>query len=148
MINIAAQSSVYVDTNVIVYMVEGNKAFSAGIERMISAIEESNSLLCTGEIAVAECLYKPYKEGASELALKYHRLFSSGDIQVIPLSSDIIEQSARYGGGIGLKLVDAFNYFSALSAGCQYFITNDRRLPSGEELIVIQLQACIDERGS
>jgi predicted nucleic acid-binding protein len=95
--------------------------------------------LVTSELTVAECLYRPYKDRNRQQADVYESLFASGTLDVYPLSGALIIQAAKDGGALGLKLMDAVHYLSALEAGCDQLVTADRRFKSTRYLEVVNL---------
>jgi predicted nucleic acid-binding protein len=139
--NLSASSRVYVDTNIWIYYVEAAPAMVKKARAFFVAVEAAGAQLITNEIAIAECLYKPSKDGNAAALDAYDRLFDSGEIEVSPLSGKLARTAAVHGGQLGLKLIDAIHYFSALEWGCDYFFTSDAHFKSGPMIKVIRIEA-------
>lgn len=135
-----SQSLVYIDANIFVYFIEFNEGFSQKARAVFEAAQENDTRLITSEITTGECLYKPYKNSEKDIISKYISLFNGEEIETTPVDGEIIRQSAMYGGKLGLKLIDSIHYFSAINAGCRYFITNDAQFTSTPEMQVLQLK--------
>ena len=72
-------------------------------------------------------------------ALAYARLFDSGEIEITPLDGGLAKRAAVNGGQLGLKLIDAIHYMSALEWACDIFLTSDSAFKSGPMTEVIMI---------
>ena len=139
---LTASSVVYIDTNIFIYFVEATPKFHLKALAIFEHIARLGATIKTSEITLAECLYHPAQTGNTKLISIYEALFeNSGGIELIALSGELAKRAAIKGGLLGLKLVDAIHYISALEAGCDYFITSDARFRSGPKLKVILISA-------
>jgi predicted nucleic acid-binding protein len=136
-----AGSRVYIDTNIWIYYIEAHPAFVKKVRDLFVRVEAAGAILVTNEITVAECLYKPASDGHSAAIDAYDRLFTSGEIELTALNGALVRQAAECGGNLGLKLIDAVHYVSALSNGCSYFVTSDTRFKSGPAMQVVRIQS-------
>jgi predicted nucleic acid-binding protein len=136
MADFSGTSRVYIDTNIWVYYIEANPAFVEAVRRVLLAVEAAGAHLVTNEITLAECLYKPAKDGNHAALDAYDRLFGSGEIEITPLDGTLARSAALHGGQLGLKLIDAIHYIGALEAGCDVFVTADARFRSGPAMRV------------
>ncbi len=134
-------SRLYLDTNIWIYYIEANPSFVRKVHDVIVAAEATVSTLVTNEITVAECLYKPSTDDNLTAMQAYDQLFASGEIELVPLDGALARQAASHGGKLGLKLIDAIHYMSALTSGCDHFITSDARFRSVPGLKVLTIQA-------
>ena len=81
---IDGRSSVYVDTNIFIYFIEATPDM---FERVVALLNHANRVgarLVTCELTVAECLYKPHRDGDAELIAVYEKLFASGGVEITP----------------------------------------------------------------
>eukprot|EP01035_Chromulina_nebulosa_P019050 gene19050-biopygen14352 len=135
-------SSVYIDTNIFIYWVEAVEPFFGDTKALFKRIGEVSCRVVTSEITLAECLYKPARDGDDALVALYERLFEqSGDIDLAALNGDVTKKAAKNGGILGLKLIDAVHYVTALENGCDYFVTSDDRFRSGPAMQVLRIGA-------
>lgn len=130
----------YVDSSIFIYFVERAVPRFEAAERLFALLKQSGSTVYTSDIAVAECLYRPYRDGNSRLAEIYLELFeAAGDVLRVPLDYDLVKHAAGIGGNLGIKLIDALHIASALAAGCELFVTNDRDISAPKELEIVLL---------
>jgi predicted nucleic acid-binding protein len=131
---------IYADSNVLIYLVEGSPEFLPFSEKIFRYAIENGMPLVTSEIAIAECLHGAYKYGSETLAEEYREIFLDANVfSFVPITRDILERSAMIGTEQKLKLIDSIHVTSAIDAGCDVFVTNDRGIRSTPNLKVVQL---------
>lgn len=79
----------------------------------------------TSELTLLETLVAPYRENNQNLIAAYETLLTSTDIDLCPVSLDILRRSAKLRAGQKLKTPDAIHAATAFSANCTHFVTND-----------------------
>jgi len=134
---INAQSVVYVDTNVLVYYVDALSDLTPRAVAFLNNAQAKGARLVTSELTIAECVYKWYRDRNLARVAVYEDLFRSGLIELYPLTGDLAIRAAQEGGSLKLKLIDAIHYMSALEAGCDLFVTADRKFRSTRYLDVV-----------
>jgi predicted nucleic acid-binding protein len=139
MIEYKAGDRVYVDSNVWIYLVEGNPLYVDAARRMIQSLQTSDARPVTSELTFAECIWKPSKNDDTALLKIYSDLFSSGEVELTDLNGDICRLAATKGSKTGLKLLDAIHYVTALEAGCRFLVTSDKQFKSSAEMQVVLL---------
>ena len=124
---------VYVDSNILIYYVEGVPHLKQAAESIFDAYLAEGAVLATSEITIGECL-RGVSESDGRLADDYRDLLA-GDalLHLVPVTRRIIERAAAIGAEFRLKLVDAIHVATAEMLGCRTFLTNDRgiRAPAG-----------------
>ncbi len=137
---IRAGTLVYIDTNVFVYFIEAAPGFYPGVKSLFERIAAVGATILTNELTLAECIYLPSRESDHELVELYQTLFDgSSDVKMLPLNGALASRAALAGGVLGLKLMDAIHYLSALEAGCDVFVTGDGAFKSGPSMTVIKV---------
>lgn len=137
---IVAARKIYVDSNIIIYFIDGDETSQRLAGRLFEYAEERGVELVTSEIAVGECLYGAHKLGRSDSVARFESLFEDmGLFRLVPVELDILEAAARFGPAHGMKLIDAIHATSAIADGCDAFVTNDRGIKPTEALRVVQL---------
>jgi predicted nucleic acid-binding protein len=140
MIDIPRGSSVYVDSNIFIYFIEKVPGFFDAANAMFRALAESEARIVTSELSVAECLYMPSRDSHSGLVAVYDQFFApTGNVNLVPLNGYIARQASLTGGVLGLKLLDAMHYVTALEAGCSALLSADRKFRSSRGLEVFHL---------
>jgi predicted nucleic acid-binding protein len=130
-------ATVYLDTNLFIYAVEGYAPEETFVRELFAALERGELAAATSELALAEALVRPFALGREDVAATYAELLSPSDrLAVVPVDRAVLVEAARQRAALGLRLPDAIHVASALAAGCGVFLTNDRRLrlPPGVRL--------------
>ena len=135
-------SLVYIDSNIFIYFIETTPGFLPLVKRLFSQMAESGASAVTSQLTLAECIYRPSRNEDHELVLLYESLLeSSGDVVALALDGALIKRAALNCGALGLKLLDAIHFVSALEAGCDFFVTADTAFKSGPAMKVLRLAA-------
>jgi predicted nucleic acid-binding protein len=133
-----AGKRVYVDSNVLIYAVEGVPATAGPAKELIRFLRLQRGLMFTSEIALAEVLAPSRRRGAWPLAAKRRAyldlLVWSGAANLVPVTRDILIRTADLRKAAPLKLPDAIHLMSAIHARCEFLVTGDadfKSLPKG-----------------
>ena len=120
--------TVYLDTNCVIYLVENHPVWCAKVVARIASIRSAGDQLAVGDLARAECLVAPLKNGDAGLEARYRAFFNDPDIQVLGISALICERAARIRATDRFKLPDALHLATAIEHGCGLFLTADAGL--------------------
>ncbi len=130
----------YFDANSVIYFIEADPAFYSKISSLWFALIEQNTAFVTSEVCVAECFYGAFRRQSQVLESGYDRLFfEERTFDIRPVDLETLIGAARLGADLGLRLIDAVHFRTALAARCEIFVTNDRRFRSGHGLRVVQI---------
>ncbi|MEL6723346.1 MAG: PIN domain-containing protein [Pseudomonadota bacterium] len=131
--------SIYIDTNICIYFIELNEAFSRKTTHIIKQLYARKTHIITSELTLAECLVKPIKEKNIELASLYTEFLQNREgFTVTPVSKAILLESARIKSETKGALPDAIHLATARLSGCRHILSNDRmKIPSDLELITV-----------
>jgi predicted nucleic acid-binding protein len=134
----------YIDTNLWIYALEGYPQYSPFLTALFKAIDAGNLYAVTSELTLAELLVKPFIDKNLTTQRAYQNaLQSSINLQVFPISRQILVESARLRAETSLKLPDAIHIATALLTHCDTFLTNDKRIQSVRNLTVIQVSQLV-----
>lgn len=117
---------VYLDTSVVIYLVERIEPFCSVALNLIPA----QAQLVSSELALAESLVVPFRQQNPVLIQAYRSFFQTVLHEVLPVSWTILEQAAQLRAAHRFTLLDAVHCASAVVAGCDWFLTNDADLRS------------------
>jgi predicted nucleic acid-binding protein len=118
-------STVYLDTNAIIYLTEGNPNFKASIESLFVELEKSGARLITSELTYTEVLVSPFKTDDVALASAYERLLDTL-VEPIPLGRQEMFMAARLRANTPkLRTPDALHLATAILANADLFVTGD-----------------------
>jgi len=120
-------SRIFWDTNLFIYLFEGDDALSERVVALRRAMLARGDQLLTSTLTLAEILVKPIEQGDTELSRKYEQAITSTSLVI---SFDV--KAAKVYAGLrcdrALRAPDAIQLACAGSAGVDLFITNDARL--------------------
>lgn len=122
----------YIDSNALIYAVQQHPVYASVLIPLWQA-QQNGRRIVSSELTRMETLILPVRLQDTALIADYRRLFQQQIVELLPLSTDIVEEATRLRAVIpGLKTPDALHAATALNHGCTLFITNDtgfRRVP-------------------
>jgi len=84
--SIANASKLYIDSNVLIYLIEGLEPFAGLAARTFEIAGRAGALVVTSELSAAECMIRPFRERNAKLIRSYERLFEDeNDIMRLPV---------------------------------------------------------------
>jgi len=129
------------DTSVIISYIADEAPFAEILAPIFTAIEAGNLIGVTPTISLTESLVHPFRSKDTEtIQLIKEMLLESENILTIDLNSDIAEEAAKLRAQHQLKTPDAIQLATAIHAGAQTFLTNDKRLRSLPAIKVVVVQ--------
>jgi predicted nucleic acid-binding protein len=133
-------ADVYVDANILIYIVEGNKALANDLKQIVEALDAGVLQAVTSELTLAEVLIGPLRQRDQEVADTYRSLLRSSKVlRTVPVSAAILERSAAIRCNSMTSLPDAIHLATAELAGCKYILTEDRQLRVSPPLLAVGL---------
>lgn len=132
--------TVYLDANILIYVVEGLFGFGAVVYDITRAIAGSDFHAVTSELSLAEVLVVPFRTGNDEDEATYMTMLSGREtIRVQPVESGILLDAARVRAETGSRLPDAIHLATARATRCDVFLTNDIRLRAPADVTIVTL---------
>lgn len=124
---------VFLDTAPLIYFIEGHTEHQKLLSRLFYFITSSITLL--------EVLVKPLREGKVEIARQYKDILTQApEIEVLDITSSICEIAAEIRAKYNLRTPDAIQVATSIEGRADYFLTNDNRLKSIKEMVVVTLR--------
>jgi predicted nucleic acid-binding protein len=128
---------IYIETAPLIYYVEANPAYVDRMDAIISAIEKSSIDAVSSVMTLTEVLAQPLKLGNINLAQAYRAiLLNSGGFRLLPITAQIAESAADFRARYNMRTPDALHIASAIDAGCDAFLTNDKGIKRVSEIAV------------
>ena len=125
---------VYLDANIIIYLVEKNAEYHGLVHRILREMSQDGVDLISSELVVSECLMGAVRRDNEAVLLAYERFFD-GDrfgIELQPVSARVLWTAPQVALDFKLDLPDALHFATALDQGCDAFVTNDKGFTDGE----------------
>jgi predicted nucleic acid-binding protein len=133
---------VYLDANVFIYFLEREPRFFDRVALVMGSAYAGGLVAVTGDAAVAEVMVLPYRKGGPEVVRRFTEFFETRNLfEIRSHGTRDFDDAARLRADIGLPLVDALHLATARRAQCEYFLTNDARIPDIPGLTVIQVNS-------
>lgn len=126
---------VLADAAPIIYVLEGHPRLARRFQPLFDLQAAGDILFAVTTTAMAEVLTGPLAAGEETLAKRYRAVMESW--QVINLTADIAESTARFRAALNLKLADAVQVASAIAVNADALVTHDRDFSRVKTLTVI-----------
>lgn len=136
------QGLVYLDSNAIIYSVEKVPEYWPKPKPVWTASAEGRLKLVTSELAILESLVMPMRLGDAALLADYEEVFHSQEIDLIPITANILREAASLRAKYKAKTPDSIHLASALFVQCRLCVTTDldfKRVPNVPVAILGQL---------
>lgn len=124
---------VYLDSNIVITILEHIAPLSPSQKQFIDALETGKISGVSSHLTLAECLVKPMRESNEQVIEAVLQFLENQDhVELLPVSRDILVKAAEIRAVTSTKLPDAIHLASAMAAGCQTFLSDDRgiRMPA------------------
>jgi predicted nucleic acid-binding protein len=125
-LNLPIGSKIYIDTPVLIYTLENHPDFYPLLESLWTKFENDRVSIATSELIITEALVSPLRSGNVVSISNYEQLIFHAGINLIPIDRSILVAATKLRVKYKLKTPDAIHAATALSIGCDRFITNDK----------------------
>lgn len=130
-----------VDTMLFVYHFEGNERFGPAAGRLLQAAEDGRCRLVASVLALLEVLVVPKRHGKDDLCQRYRDLFESfPNLSLVPIECEVVEIASDLRARHDLRTPDALHLATAIHAGAESFVSEDRRLRGIQGVRVVGLE--------
>ena len=117
----------YVDTNVIVYAVEGAAEFRAPARSWLAHASRARAHFLTSFLTEFECRVGPFREKNFGMLDTYSAFLRQPSWLLRPITLDVLRRAAAIRGEHNLKAPDAIHAATCIESRCDVFLTNDRK---------------------
>jgi predicted nucleic acid-binding protein len=115
---------IYLDSNVLIRLIEGDHAARNPIERRLAPEPQ----FITSQLSRLECRCRPMRDANATLLGLYDAAFSARELRLIELDAQVIDQATTIRATQNLKAPDALHLATALVSGATVFLTGDKQL--------------------
>ena len=131
-------SKIFIDTAPFIYILEDNARYSSRVRNLVSGYYVANIPLITSPLTFTEYCVVPYRQNALQKIKAFEAFISDADISISLLTKEIAKCAAQIRAKYsGIKAMDALQLASAISSGCDVFLTNDKQLRQIKEIQVL-----------
>ncbi len=122
-------SLVAVDTAPVIYFIEKYQPWVRRVKPFFQALDNGRFRAVTSSLTLAEVLVHPFRNQRFDLAAEYRQLLlGARNLRTIPVSPAIAEQAGELRPRFSFRTPDAIQVATAIQAGAEWFITNDKKL--------------------
>ena len=136
-------SKVYLDTAPFIYSIEKHADYWQILTSLWQSLKSREIEVFTSELTLLETLVQPVKQNNQQLISAYETLLTKTDINLLPISLDILRESANLRATKNLKTPDVIHASSAFSVNATHFVTNDAGFKRLSNINVIILSEII-----
>ena len=136
------------DTSIFIYHFEAHPVYLPLTDELLVGIESGRWEAVTSVITLIEISVRPLQLERPYVARQYEALLANfPHLKIFDVDRQIARTAAKLRVEYRLRPADALQVAACLQAGCQVFITNDRRLePLNPILRIIILDDYLNER--
>jgi predicted nucleic acid-binding protein len=129
-------NTIFIDTAPIIYYIEAHSQFGPLAKEVVNSFQSGKLSAFSSVITLTEVLSKPLEIGDEKLARKFADFLKHGkNLSLIEISTSIAERAGRLRGQYSdLRTVDAIQISTAIDAGADVFLTNDKKLKQIKEI--------------
>jgi predicted nucleic acid-binding protein len=130
-------SRIYLDACSIIYLVEAaNQFHQAALNRLLQVQKDPNFRSLTSRLSYLECRIRPIRDRDDKILAAYSSFFSASDLDLIEISSEVIERATILRANHRFKTPDAIHLASAIESKADLFLTGDASLAHCPGLVV------------
>jgi predicted nucleic acid-binding protein len=119
---------VFLDTNIVIYLVEHPPVFGPRALACCTAHEQAGDTFAVSDLVRLECRVLPVRQGDAQLLAHYDTFFAAMNVQVLPLTTAVCDRATLLRAVHNFKTPDALQLAAAIVHGCDCFLTHDTRL--------------------
>lgn len=135
---------VSLDTCVFIYFIEKSPLYIELLLPFFRSVDRGEIKAITSIITLLEVLVHPYKNGNAGLVQEYRSiLLHAPNPKTILLSSEIAETAAWLRASSKIRTPDSIQLATAINAGASFFLTNDSRFPTSNQIQILELDKLI-----
>ncbi len=119
---------VYLDSNIIIYVIENHPVFGAQARSRLARIRAGGDEVAASDASRLECLVLPYRNNDLLLLASYATFFNNLGANVYSVTAAACERGAQIQAAHRFKGVDSLHLALAVENGCGLFLTADAQL--------------------
>lgn len=126
---------VFLDTAPFIYYLEKHESYYRILKSLFIDWFKKDQEMITSVLAVEEYCVNPYRIKEFERVKTFEEFIDYMEIDVVPINEQIARKAAQIRAEYkGFKAMDALQLATAVIAGCDMFLTNDKQLRQFKEI--------------
>lgn len=126
----------FLDTNIIIYAVEGQPLLRQRARNHIAALELAGHQFVVSELTWTECLVYPLRTADGPLLLQYHQILLGPNLATVPSTRAVQLRAAMIRATHHYGLADSLHLAAAVEHRLDRFLTNDQNLAGFPDVTV------------
>jgi len=137
-------NKVFLDTTPLIYFLDNDVHYGEKTKRILEQILFAKKIVCSSTVTCSEYLVYPYRTGNVEKVDAFFEFITDCEIPLITINVEIAKKAASIRAEYkDFKAMDCLQLATAVYAGCDIFLTNDKRLRQFTELRCITIDEWI-----
>lgn len=126
------------DAAPLIYYIEDHPTYRKIVDPFFDAMERGEITVVTSSLTLLETLVLPIRRSDQALAQKYRDvLLDTEGLVMIDFSQTILEEAAKLRAFHNVRTPDAIQIATAIVESADFFLTNDKKLPSLPNLTML-----------
>lgn len=128
--------SVFLDTNIIIYLIEQTPVFGLLAANRVQSLIGEGERLVVSDLVRMECRVRPLRTNDEITLSAFDGYFASDDVEVIPVTGAVCNRAAAIRATYRLSPMDSLHLAAAVEHGCRLFLTQDSRLEEFRDIAI------------
>lgn len=127
---------IYFDSVIVIYLLDHTGTFQARAAKRLSSSIAVGDKFAVSDLSRLECRVRPIALGDKIKLAGFDAFFTQPAVQRVPLTTAVYDRATILRATQKFKLGDSLHLAAAIEAGCDRFLTNDRRLSNCTDITV------------
>jgi predicted nucleic acid-binding protein len=127
---------IYCDSVILIYFLDTVGPLNVRAVSRMAAMRAAGDVAAFSDRSRLECRVKPLRLGAATTLADFDAFFTRPDVRLLPITPAVFDRATLIRAAHNFKLGDSLHRAAAVEAGCDRFLTNDRRLSSFADITV------------
>src|SRR4051812_8691261 len=105
---------IYLDTNLVVYLIEQPPGWGARASARLTTLHAHNDHVALSDLTRLECRVRPLAVGDNKALAQYDSFFASSSVRVVGLTAAVCDRAAMIRAAYRFKTVDSLHLAAAV----------------------------------
>lgn len=127
---------IYCDSCIPIYFYDHTGPFQVRAANRFMVLAAVGDRIAVSDLVRLECRIKPISTGDKAKLAVFDSFFARSDMRIVPITTAVFDRATLIRAAHKFKLGDSLHLAAAVEAGCDRFLTNDRRLSAFTDIPV------------